>query len=231
MGSLLQSRQYLLILLCFFVFLWESRTAESRTLYYKWEVKSELKSPDCFKKLTLTINGRSPGPTIYAHQGDTVIVELKNSFVTENVAIHWHGIRQVFWVSSCGFGLVWFGYFFFCCNVFGFCVVIEDWNTLERWNRGCHSMSCFAWWNIQISVCCRQGECWICWFLFFLMKNLGLSLSNLKFAARDLLIPCALRHAKRRWSVWIHCGLASRGSNRAVRLRSWSESYTHRLVS
>ncbi|XP_022962751.1 L-ascorbate oxidase [Cucurbita moschata] len=95
MGSLLQSRQNLLILLCFFVFLRESRTAESRTLYYKWEVKSELKSPDCFKKLTLTINGRSPGPTIYAHQGDTVIVELKNSFVTENVAIHWHGIRQI----------------------------------------------------------------------------------------------------------------------------------------
>ena len=95
MASPLQSTRYLLILLSFVFFLLQSQTAESRTLNYKWEVKSELKSPDCFKKVTLTINGRSPGPTIYAHQGDTVIVELKNSLFTENVAIHWHGIRQV----------------------------------------------------------------------------------------------------------------------------------------
>ncbi|KAF2553235.1 hypothetical protein F2Q68_00038050 [Brassica cretica] len=33
-------------------------------------------------------------PTIKAQQGDTIIVELKNSFMTENVAVHWHGIRQ-----------------------------------------------------------------------------------------------------------------------------------------
>lgn len=95
MASLLQRKQYFLLLLSSFLFLLQSQTAESRTLNYKWEVKSELKSPDCFKKLTITINGRSPGPTIYAHQGDTVIVELKNSLHTENVAIHWHGIRQV----------------------------------------------------------------------------------------------------------------------------------------
>ncbi|KGN48772.1 L-ascorbate oxidase [Cucumis sativus] len=95
MASPLQSTRYLLILLSFVFFLLQSQTAESRTLNYKWEVKSELKSPDCFKKVTLTINGRSPGPTIYAHQGDTVIVELKNSLFTENVAIHWHGIRQI----------------------------------------------------------------------------------------------------------------------------------------
>ncbi|KAG9138321.1 hypothetical protein Leryth_001526 [Lithospermum erythrorhizon] len=68
---------------------------EARTRHYKWEVKYELKSPDCYKKPTITINGRSPGPTIEAQQGDTVVVELKNSLVTENVAIHWHGIRQI----------------------------------------------------------------------------------------------------------------------------------------
>lgn len=130
MASLLQIRQYLLILLCFFLFLLQSPTAESRTLTYKWEVKSELKSPDCFKKLTMTINGRSPGPTIYAHQGDTVIVELKNSLGTENVAIHWHGIRQVPQISSHSNYLDDFVSFFFlkCCIL---CNFIEDWNTLE----------------------------------------------------------------------------------------------------
>ncbi|XP_047319678.1 L-ascorbate oxidase [Impatiens glandulifera] len=62
---------------------------------YKWEVKYEYKSPDCFKKLVLTINGRSPGPTIKAQQNDTIIIELTNHMLTENVAIHWHGIRQI----------------------------------------------------------------------------------------------------------------------------------------
>ncbi|KAG6403379.1 hypothetical protein SASPL_135597 [Salvia splendens] len=68
---------------------------EARVRRYKWEVKYEMKSPDCYKKLAITINGRSPGPSIVARVGDTIIVELKNSLFTENVAIHWHGIRQI----------------------------------------------------------------------------------------------------------------------------------------
>ncbi|GMP32751.1 hypothetical protein CsSME_00006370 [Camellia sinensis var. sinensis] len=67
----------------------------SRVRHFKWEVKHEFKSPDCYNKLVITINGKSPGPTILAEQNDTVIVELKNSLETENVAIHWHGIRQI----------------------------------------------------------------------------------------------------------------------------------------
>ena len=70
-------------------------TVEARIGHYKWEVKYEYKSPDCFQKLVITINGGTPGPTILAQQGDTIVVELKNSLLTENIAIHWHGIRQV----------------------------------------------------------------------------------------------------------------------------------------
>ncbi|KAH7859601.1 hypothetical protein Vadar_003097 [Vaccinium darrowii] len=69
-------------------------SAEARIRHYRWEVKYEFKTPDCFKKLAITINGQTPGPTIEAQEGDTVVVELKNSLLTENVAIHWHGIRQ-----------------------------------------------------------------------------------------------------------------------------------------
>ncbi|KAH9619509.1 hypothetical protein KSS87_015655 [Heliosperma pusillum] len=72
-----------------------SSTVEAKTVYYKWDVKYEFKSPDCFKKLTITINGMSPGPTITAQQGDTVVVEVANGLMTENLAIHWHGIRQI----------------------------------------------------------------------------------------------------------------------------------------
>ncbi|KAL2531104.1 Cupredoxin superfamily protein [Abeliophyllum distichum] len=68
---------------------------EGRVRHYNWEMKYEFKSPDCYKKLAITINGRSPGPSIIAQQGDTIIVELKNSLLTENAAIHWHGIRQI----------------------------------------------------------------------------------------------------------------------------------------
>ncbi|CAM8904913.1 unnamed protein product [Rhodiola kirilowii] len=67
----------------------------ARVRTFKWAVKYEYKSPDCYKKVVITINGRTPGPTIVAQQGDTVVVELKNSLLTENVAIHWHGIRQI----------------------------------------------------------------------------------------------------------------------------------------
>ncbi|XP_068490545.1 L-ascorbate oxidase-like isoform X2 [Phaseolus vulgaris] len=45
--------------------------AEARNRHYKWEVKNEYRSPDCFKKLVITINGITPGPTIQAQEGDT----------------------------------------------------------------------------------------------------------------------------------------------------------------
>lgn len=97
MVQLLQIRKWILklIALSLLVSLIYISNVEAKIRHYKWEVKYEYKSPDCFKKLVITINGRSPGPTILAQQGDTVIVELKNSLLTENVAIHWHGIRQV----------------------------------------------------------------------------------------------------------------------------------------
>ncbi|KAL0720064.1 hypothetical protein Bca4012_069388 [Brassica carinata] len=83
------------MVICFIVLFSSSVLVEGKIRRFKWEVKYELKSPDCFEKLVITINGQFPGPTIKAQQGDTIIVELKNSFMTENVAVHWHGIRQI----------------------------------------------------------------------------------------------------------------------------------------
>uniref|UniRef100_A0A0E0FJL6 Plastocyanin-like domain-containing protein n=1 Tax=Oryza nivara TaxID=4536 RepID=A0A0E0FJL6_ORYNI len=50
---------------------------------------------DYVRKLAVTINGHTLGPTIHAVQGDTIVVNVKNSLLTENVAIHWHDIRQI----------------------------------------------------------------------------------------------------------------------------------------
>lgn len=68
---------------------------QAKVHYHKWEITYQYKSPDCFNKLAIAINGQSPGPTIYASLGDTIVVEVKNNLLTENTAIHWHGIRQV----------------------------------------------------------------------------------------------------------------------------------------
>lgn len=84
-----------LLILCFFVILGNFDKAEARIRHYKWEAKYEFRSPDCFKKLVITINGKTPGPTIQAQEGDTIVVQVNNSLVTENLSIHWHGIRQV----------------------------------------------------------------------------------------------------------------------------------------
>uniref|UniRef100_A0A0D3ELY3 Plastocyanin-like domain-containing protein n=1 Tax=Oryza barthii TaxID=65489 RepID=A0A0D3ELY3_9ORYZ len=43
---------------------------------------------DYVRKLALTINGHTLGPTIHTVQGDTIVVNVKNSLLTENVAIH-----------------------------------------------------------------------------------------------------------------------------------------------
>lgn len=63
-----------------------------RTQQLKWDVRYDHRSPDCYKKVAITINGEFPGPTITAFEGETVSVEITNSLLTENIAIHWHGI-------------------------------------------------------------------------------------------------------------------------------------------
>ena len=100
MVETLQCRRILTSLLALYIlFSINVQTVMAGTQFYDWEVRYAYKSPDCYKKLGMTINGESPGPTIYAQQGDTVVVKLTNSMTTENVAVHWHGIRQVVLLS------------------------------------------------------------------------------------------------------------------------------------
>ncbi|KAI4317234.1 hypothetical protein L6164_025123 [Bauhinia variegata] len=89
--KILSTVLFLYLLVCLVNF----PAAEARVRHYRWKVKYEYKSPDCYKKLVITINGGTPGPTIVADEGDTIIVELENNLLTENLAIHWHGIRQI----------------------------------------------------------------------------------------------------------------------------------------
>ncbi|KAL2503769.1 Laccase-14 [Abeliophyllum distichum] len=47
----------------------------------------------CSNKSILVVNGQFPGPTIYATEGDTIVVDVHNQ-ASENVTIHWHGVKQ-----------------------------------------------------------------------------------------------------------------------------------------
>eukprot|EP01018_Ginkgo_biloba_P038323 Gb_33400 [translate_table: standard] len=41
----------------------------------------------------ITVNGQLPGPTLYARNGDTVIIKTYNR-AQYNATLHWHGVRQ-----------------------------------------------------------------------------------------------------------------------------------------
>ncbi|KAK2980521.1 hypothetical protein RJ640_022523 [Escallonia rubra] len=46
----------------------------------------------CKTKKILTVNGKFPGPTLYAYKGDTIIVNVRNK-ANQNITIHWHGVK------------------------------------------------------------------------------------------------------------------------------------------
>ncbi|XP_019154857.1 PREDICTED: laccase-15-like [Ipomoea nil] len=47
----------------------------------------------CSSKSILTVNGSFPGPTLYMNKGDMLVVDVYNNG-TQNITIHWHGIKQ-----------------------------------------------------------------------------------------------------------------------------------------
>ncbi|KAK2966129.1 hypothetical protein RJ640_018382 [Escallonia rubra] len=67
---------------------------ECRVRHYKFDVVMKNTSRLCSHKPIVTVNGQFPGPTLYAREGDTVLVKVDNH-VKYNVSIHWHGIRQL----------------------------------------------------------------------------------------------------------------------------------------
>ncbi|KAI0974207.1 multicopper oxidase [Xylaria arbuscula] len=62
---------------------------------YWFDIVNKTLAPDGFDRITLSINGSIPGPTIEADWGDTVVVHVTNSMQDNGTSIHWHGIRQL----------------------------------------------------------------------------------------------------------------------------------------
>ncbi|CAI0443507.1 unnamed protein product [Linum tenue] len=61
---------------------------------YTFNVVSTNTTRLCSSKSVVSINGKVPGPTLYAREGDNVLVRVHNH-VPNNITIHWHGVRQL----------------------------------------------------------------------------------------------------------------------------------------
>ncbi|XP_011019151.1 PREDICTED: laccase-4 isoform X2 [Populus euphratica] len=81
--------RFILLAVCLFPAL-----VQCRVRHYKFNVVMKNTTRLCSRKPIVTVNGRFPGPTLYAREDDTVLVKVVNH-VKYNVSIHWHGIRQL----------------------------------------------------------------------------------------------------------------------------------------
>ncbi|BAT84173.1 hypothetical protein LR48_Vigan03g098700 [Vigna angularis] len=67
---------------------------DCKVRHYKFNVVLKNTTRLCSSKPIVTVNGKFPGPTLYAREDDTVLVKVRN-LVNHNVTIHWHGVRQI----------------------------------------------------------------------------------------------------------------------------------------
>ncbi|XWS07669.1 hypothetical protein CRYUN_Cryun41cG0009500 [Craigia yunnanensis] len=67
---------------------------ECKIRHYNFTVVLKNTTRLCATKPIVTVNGKFPGPTLYAREDDNVLVRVTNH-VQYNVTIHWHGVRQL----------------------------------------------------------------------------------------------------------------------------------------
>ncbi|KAL8039358.1 hypothetical protein ABFX02_10G031600 [Erythranthe guttata] len=65
-----------------------------KTRHYKFNIQMKNVTRLCHTKSMVTVNGKFPGPSIFAREGDRLLIEVVNN-VQHNISIHWHGIRQL----------------------------------------------------------------------------------------------------------------------------------------
>ncbi|KAH9304726.1 hypothetical protein KI387_009130 [Taxus chinensis] len=91
MGGLSSILKLVLLLCIAFMTPWSSSAALVR---YKFTIATQNVTRLCKEQEIVTVNGQFPGPTLYAHEGDNVVVQVQNKG-PYNVTIHWHGVRQL----------------------------------------------------------------------------------------------------------------------------------------
>ncbi|KAK1298563.1 Laccase-17 [Acorus calamus] len=64
------------------------------TRHYTFNIRLQNVTRLCHTKAMVTVNGRYPGPKIFTREGDRLLVKVVNH-VSNNITIHWHGVRQL----------------------------------------------------------------------------------------------------------------------------------------
>ncbi|XP_058092072.1 laccase-11-like [Magnolia sinica] len=83
----------ILLFLGFIGFVFLPIDAEAAVKKYQFDIQVKNVSRLCHAKPIVTVNGMFPGPTIYAREGDRVLVNVTN-YAQYNMSIHWHGLKQ-----------------------------------------------------------------------------------------------------------------------------------------
>ncbi|ONH91128.1 hypothetical protein PRUPE_8G095000 [Prunus persica] len=79
------------LFLCLIGFFCTPAKATLKTYRFDVQVKNVRRL--CHSKPIVTVNGMFPGPTVYAREGDTLLVNVTNH-AQYNMSIHWHGLKQ-----------------------------------------------------------------------------------------------------------------------------------------
>ncbi|WOH00924.1 hypothetical protein DCAR_0520300 [Daucus carota subsp. sativus] len=67
--------------------------ADAALKTYQFDVQVKNVSRLCHAKPIVTVNGMLPGPTVYAREGDQILINVTNH-AQYNLSIHWHGLKQ-----------------------------------------------------------------------------------------------------------------------------------------
>ncbi|KAL3826017.1 hypothetical protein ACJIZ3_022046 [Penstemon smallii] len=68
--------------------------AQAITRHYEFNITMQKVTRLCHTKSIVTVNGQFPGPRVVAREGDRLVIKVTNH-VSNNITIHWHGIRQL----------------------------------------------------------------------------------------------------------------------------------------
>ncbi|GLU11577.1 hypothetical protein SLE2022_283140 [Rubroshorea leprosula] len=66
----------------------------SITRHYTFNIEMKTVTRLCRTKSIVAVNGKFPGPRIITREGDRLVVKVINN-VSNNISIHWHGVRQL----------------------------------------------------------------------------------------------------------------------------------------
>ncbi|PPS13881.1 hypothetical protein GOBAR_AA06693 [Gossypium barbadense] len=88
----LDSYLQLFFLGCFY-FSWFLSSPAEAVRKYQFDIRVKNVSRLCYAKPIVTVNGKFPRPTVYAREGDRVLVNVTN-YAQYSISIHWHQIRN-----------------------------------------------------------------------------------------------------------------------------------------